>query len=445
MEYTYFADLSSWFFISFIISLFLGTIASSVLYWLNSDKPNLKARVRRLHSLGEIARKMLPYGKIRRALRYKQTVDGFSDLVETADSSVTLIMILFGVFPFTIALFHTAFPSIGMVWCFISATIVVNFITSILGAPAEYYEDFVIEQKYGFNTKNLKTFILDKIKGLPIGIIMSSTLYLVLDWALRTLLGTGETGVSVMGLVAFIVGAAFFRKVMQWASLNVILPFFNKFKPLDDGPLKTKLEELCRRCGIGPATIEVMDASKRSNHSNAFICGMKKKRIILFDTLFKNLTDDEIVSIVAHEIGHGKLHHLLLIDIQDMLSTTIYALLLFTLVINPDFYRAFGYSWVDPGNLSENYVAGFALASVFIKSFTWVMSPVSSWISRKMEYAADKYAVEHTDCAENMKNALIKLTAENLSDVFPHPAYEAVYYSHPSIINRVGALNGTKE
>ena len=444
MQYTYFADLGSWFFISFIISLFLGTIASSVLYWLNSDKPNLKAKVGRLHSLGETARKVLPYGKIRKALRYKRTVDGFSDLVDTVDSSVTLLALLFGVLPFLVALFHAILPSVGMVWCFIAATAVMSMATTLLGAPVEYYEDFVIEQKYGFNTMTLKTFVADKLKSLPIGIAMSAALYLVLDWALRHLLGDG--GVTAAGFVLFLVGAAMFKKVLQWTALNVVMPLFNEFKPLDDGPLKSKLESMCRRCGVKIARIEVMDASKRSKHSNAFICGsFGKKRIVLFDTLLKNFTDDEIVSVVAHEIGHGKLHHLPLKDLEDMLLTTAYAFLSFALVANPGFYHAFGYSWVDQGNLVGNYVIGFALASVFLKSFTWVLAPVTSWISRKMEYAADRYAVEHTGNVESMKNALLKLTAENLSDVFPHPAYEAVYYSHPSIINRVEALDGSKE
>lgn len=445
MQYTYFADLGSWFFISFLISIFLGTTMSSFLSWLNSDKPNLKSKVGRLHSLGEVARKMLPFGKIRKALRYKMTVDGFSDLVETIDSGATVLMLLFGILPFLIAAFHLAFPSIGMVWCFIAATTVLHLANNLIYSPAEYYEDFVIEQKYGFNTKTMKTFIVDKLKGMPIGIVMSAVLYLVLDWALKLLLGTDGGGISIVGLAMFVLGVAMFKIVLQWTSLNLVMPLFNSFKPLEDGPLKVKLEELCKKCGVRLTKIEVMDASKRSRHSNAFICGMWKKRIVLFDTLFKDFADDEIVSIVAHEIGHGKLHHLLLIDLQDLLSTALYAFAAFALVVNPGFYCAFGYSWVDSGNLAENYVIGFYLASMFVKSFTWVLTPVMSWISRKMEYAADRYAVEHTKNAENMKNALVKLTAENLSDVFPHPAYEAVYYSHPSIINRVEALGGNDD
>jgi len=445
MTYTYFADLGSWFFIAFLISLFLGTAMSSFLSWLNSDKPNLKSKVGRLHSLGEVARKMLPFGKIRKALRYKRTVDGFSDLVETIDSGATVLMLLFGILPFLIATFHFAFPTIGMVWCFIAATTALSLVNNLVYSPAEYYEDFVIEQKYGFNTKTMKTFIVDKLKGVPICIVMSTAMYLVLDWALKLLPGTDGGSISIMGLVLFVLGAAMFKTVLQWTSLNVIMPLFNEFKPLEDGPLKVKLEELCGRCGVHLTKIEVMDASKRSRHSNAFICGMWRKRIVLFDTLFKDFTDDEIVSIVAHEIGHGKLHHLLLIDLQDMLSTALYVFTAFVLMVNPNFYHAFGYSWVNSRNLVENYVIGFYLASMFVKSFTWVLTPVVSWISRKMEYAADRYAVEHTENAESMKNALVKLTAENLSDVFPHPAYEAVYYSHPSIINRVEALGESKE
>lgn len=442
MNYTYFVNLGSLFFISFVVSLVIGSIFSNIIGWLNTEKFDMKRRLLQIQDLSETAKKLFSTRKVNKALKYKSTVEGFDDTVGTISSGISTLTVMFGILPFTIAMCHHFLPpGIGMVWSWITASIIWMFVSTLSGIPSGYYKDFVIEENFGFNTKTKKTFFTDIAKGLVIGGVLTVLIQYLVDLVLRNY-GT----LSLKNITIFICVAILLSKILQWFFINVIFPLFNKFEPLKDKKLQKKIETLCKKCNFKISKIEVMDASKRSKHSNAFICGsFGKKRIILFDTILKNMTHDEILAIIAHEIGHGKLHHLFFKNIEMIISLIVYTVFAFALMKTPEFYTSFGYSWVTQNNVTENYVIGFSLASTFISAFTWVFTPISNWFSRKLEYAADKYAVNHIENGTDLENALLKITSENLSDVIPHPAYEFVNYSHPSILNRVLAIRKNEE
>ena len=443
MNYTYFVDLGSWFFISFVVFLVIGSIISNVIGWLNSEKFDMKTRLSRIHELGEMAKKLFSVKKVNKAMKYKNAMEGFSDMAGTIRSGVSTLIVMFGILPFTISTLHQILPDgTRMLWGWILASVVAMFISALFSIPFDYYKDFVIEKHFGFNKKTSKTFFSDIAKSLVVGSVLTVVIQYLLDFALTSWFESVSIS-SVFMLVVFLI---FLGKVMQFLFINVILPMFNDFKPLKDKKLLKKIEKLCDKCGFKVSRIEVMDASKRSTHSNAFICGsFGKKKIVLFDTILKNMTHDEIVAIIAHEIGHGKLHHLLFKNIEIVVHVTISTVLAFFLMKIPEFYSAFGYSWVTEGNIVENYIIGFSLATTFVGAFSWVFEPISNWLSRKMEYAADRFAAEHIGDGKNLESALLKLTSENLSDVIPHPAYEFVNYSHPSILNRILAIRKNEE
>lgn len=437
MNYTYFVDLGSIFFITFIIGAFLESMVVNLLQWINSDKMDLKNRISKIRGLGELAGKLFSQRKVTKAMKYKETSEGFSGMTSSIQSGISTILVIFGILPFIVWSIHSfVFPDSRMVWSWILASIVTSSAATLFGIPFGLYNDFVIEDRFGFNTKTRKTFFLDVLKGFVIGSLITVGLQLVLDFAL-----TRFGKLDVYGVICCIITLFFIAKVIQWFSVNVMFRMFNKFKPLQDKMLKKKIDELCRRCGFKVSGIEVMDASKRTKHSNAFICGpFWKKRIILFDTIFKTLTHDEILGIIAHEIGHGKLRHLAITDMLMMIWMTSFTAISFVLMKTPYFYSSFGYTWVNETNIEENYIIGFSLASAFISSISWIVTPVSNWISRKMEYSADRYAASVIKKRESFENAILKLTSENLSDVAPHPAYEFVNYTHPSIYNRITAI-----
>lgn len=437
MNYTYFVNLGSWFFISFVVSLVIGSVFSNILGWLNTEKFDLKNRISKIQGLCETAKKLFSTRKVNRAMKYKNTVEGFDDTVSTIHSGISTLTVMFGILPFTVALCSRILPDgTRTLWSWILASVLSMAVTTLISIPSDYYKDFTIEKNFGFNTKTRKTFFSDIAKAFAIGTVLTVGIQYLLDMALRTF-----GNLTFENIFMLIFSIVIVSKILQWVFINVIMPLFNDFSPLKDKKLQKKIENLCKKCKFNVSKIEVMNESKRSKHSNAFICGsLFRKKIVLFDTILKNMTHDEIVSIIAHEIGHGKLHHLAIGNIQAILNLVIYTVLSVFLMKIPAFYSAFGYSWVTQNNVTQNYVIGFSLATTFIGAFSWVFTPLSNWISRKMEYAADRYAANHIDNRKDLENALLKLTSENMSDIAPHPAYEFANYSHPSILNRILAI-----
>lgn len=437
MEYTYFVDLSSWFVLAFLLFTFANGVLSAVLGWLDANSPDVGESVKRLHALGKLAKKLFTKRNIEATLEYKSASENFSNMTSTIDSGVNSLILLFGVVPMLVATFHAHFPNLSMMWCWVLTSTTVTVVASLLQAPAEWYDEFVIDGRFGLSNSTLGTFVSDKLKSTAIATFASIALVVPLDWALRRYVGGGDLEDILYFCAAYVFATTFISPIVGWFTF----PMFNKVYPLADGPLRKRLTRLCRKCGWRWPAIYVMDDSSRSSRPNAFIMNVFwNKKVLLSDNLVSRYSPDEIEAIVGHEIGHGKLHHFSINYLKEILFGVVGVAATVLLVRTPSFYRAFGYSWVTQENVAENFIMGFFLAETFKTAFTWILDPAICWMSRKMEYAADRYSAERIRSKSSMVNALLRLYSDNLSDLFPHPACEWMTYTHPSILNRVGAI-----
>ena len=301
-----------------------------------------------------------------------------------------------------------------------------SILISIPSIPLEYYQQFKIEEKYGFNKSNIKLWIMDKIKGLVIGAIITIPLLMALI-----------SIVTKMGEFWWIYGfvfITFFQVLMMVLYPMLIMPIFNKFSPIQEGELKDKLFSLAQKTNFKTNSIEVMDGSKRSSHSNAFFTGFGGfRKIVLFDTLIEQLNSNQLTAVLAHEIGHYKKGHIpkrLFLSIA-ILFLTFYLLDYF--IQASWFLPAFGF---EPGALAPTLI----LLSLFSSLITFWISPIFNYFSRKNEYEADYFAKEATQSPDDLIDSLKIMTKKNLSNIQPHPLYSFFYYSHPTLFEREAAL-----
>ena len=301
-----------------------------------------------------------------------------------------------------------------------------HLINFILGIPFSYYSTFVIEEKFGFNKTDLKTFVLDKIKSL----IMS------------TILIIGLTSIAVLIIRFFTtgfwlwlwIGLSLFMLFLNMFYADLIVPIFNKLTPLEDGSLRKKIEAYSEKVGYSLKNIFVIDGSKRSSKANAFFSGLgPRKTIALYDTLIEKHTDEELVSVLAHEVGHFKKKHILFSMIITIAQLGIICYL-FEICMQYDLIAN------SLGSLTMNFHIG-------IIAFSFLYSPVGlitgifmNILSRKNEFEADEYAKDTYD-GNALILALKKLSVDSLSNLYPHPLYVFIHYSHPPLIKRLKALN----
>lgn len=301
----------------------------------------------------------------------------------------------------------------------------VFLITALLSLPASLYETFVIEQRYDFNKTTLKLFITDLVKQTALMLVIGVPLLMLALWLMEKM-GT------YWWLYLWAVWVSF-SLFMIWAYPTLIAPLFNKFKPLDNDSLLQRINALLNRTGFKSNGVFVMDGSKRSAHGNAYFTGFgKSKRIVFFDTLLKNLTDKEVEAVLAHELGHFKHRHILKRILVTFALSLLSLAVLGWLVNQPWFYSGLGVSQVS------NHAA-LMLFILVGPVFTFLLSPVFSWSSRKHEFEADNFAVKQTD-AQELVNALVKLYSENASTLTPDPLHSVFYDSHPPAPVRVSHL-----
>ncbi len=295
----------------------------------------------------------------------------------------------------------------------------------VLNLPFSVYQTFRIEEKYGFNKTTVKTFILDQFRGMLAGALIGGTvlalliLYLSWDFEYSWLLAAG----TVISIMIF----------MNFFYSDLILPLFNKLEPLKDESLNKKMTELSEKAGFPVSGIYIMDGSKRSTKANAFFSGFgRRKKIVLFDTLLEKYGQNEILAVLAHEIGHYKKNHIIKNIITGSLHTVILIWLLFYFVRSPGLSQALG----APG-------AGI---STGLTAFMFLYSPVSmalgvvlSWFSRKYEFEADAFAKEYAD-GHSLSSALKKMSVDHMSNLHPHPYYVFFHYSHPPVLHRMERL-----
>jgi STE24 endopeptidase len=297
---------------------------------------------------------------------------------------------------------------------------------SLVDLPFSIYHTFVIEEKFGFNKTTVRTFILDRLKGLGLALLLGIPL---LTGILAFLEYCGHNAwLYCWGVVVV------FMLILQFVAPTWIMPLFNKFTPIEPGELKTAILSYAQRIGFSLENVFVMDGSKRSSKSNAFFTGFgRHRRIVLFDTLINHTGAGELVAVLAHEMGHYKKHHILLSLLIGIAHTGVLFFLLSLFLSYQGLFDAFYVS-------EMSVYAGLIFFSMLYTPIELFMGILMQLLSRKNEYAADRFAAETTHDPEALISALKKLAAENLSNLTPHPFYVFLTYSHPPLMDRLQAL-----
>jgi len=296
----------------------------------------------------------------------------------------------------------------------------------ILDLPFKIYSTFVLEEKYGFNKTTIGTFILDMVKSFLLFIIIGGPLLALILWFFQK---TGKLAPLYIWIVVTL-----FQIFMTFIAPVVIMPLFNKFIPLEEGELRDAIEEYSRKFDFKMKGVFKMDGSKRSTKSNAFFTGFgKSRRIVLFDTLIEKHSVDELLTVLAHEMGHYKLRHILKMMLASILETGLLLFILSLFLKNQGLFAAF--------KMEELSIYASLIFFGFLYSpISMVIFMVMNQFSRKHEYEADGYAVKTTGKGETFITALKKLSVDNLSNLTPHRLKVLLSYSHPPILKRIQAI-----
>ena len=366
----------------------------------------------------------------RRSVDYTLAKSRFGDIANLFDAVVLIAVLFSGVLPWAFGSFTASFGA--SIWAMAGLLFVVGVALSILGLPFAWYAQFKLEGRFGFNTSTMRTWVFDRVKGFLLALLLGYPLLALvlklIDWA---------------GAVWWLWAAAVviaFQLLLLLVAPAIIMPLFNKFTPLPQGTLRERLFALAQRTDFPTRSIELMDGSKRSRHSNAFFTGFGRfRKIVLFDTLVAQLTEPELESVLAHEIGHYKKRHVLKLLGVSIAGVVAGFAAIAWLARQQWFYRAFGFEH-QAGFAAANVVPALLLFGLLAGTIIFWLSPfINSW-SRRFEYEADAFARATMGEAQSMVHALRKLSEKNLSNLIPHPLYSGFYYSHPTLLERERAL-----
>jgi STE24 endopeptidase len=363
-----------------------------------------------------------------KSIQYTLAKGRFQRWAEIYGRLIALVVLFSGVLPFVDRLsgrlatsFFPVMNAHGIIFCFSIA-----LIFSIASLPTGIYGTFWLEARFGFNKTTWRLYLTDKLKGLVLGILIGVPFLFVV-------LGLMEAMGSYWWVWAFIFIFGF-QFLMVFLYPTLIAPLFNKFEPLQQGELRKRIIRLAEQVGFKTSGIYSMDGSKRSAHSNAYFTGIgKAKRIVLFDTLIAQMTIDQGIAVLAHEMGHYKMKHIRrMLLVQGMLL--FFGLYTLSLLLDyRPLFEAFGLD--DPSSH-----AALVLFTLLSGPVSFYLGPLINQLSRKHEYEADRFAVETLHNREAMEEALVNLTVKNLSNLTPHPWYSAYHYSHPTPTERTGAI-----
>ena len=341
------------------------------------------------------------------------------------DALVLALVIFGGILPWMFARI-AAWGAPQAVWSHVLFILAVGGLLALPSLPFEWWQQFRLEQKFGFNKSTPTLWVSDKLKGVALVLVIGYPLL----WVLLSLVKWAGTTWWLWGF-AFVFG---FQLLMMVLYPKLIMPLFNKLTPLAEGDLRKRLLELGDRTGFRARAIQVMDGSKRSGHSNAFFTGFGRfRRIVLFDTLVNQLAPDELEAVLAHEIGHYRRGHIpKMVAVSGLMTLAGFAVIAW-LARSPWFNEAFGF---PAGELAPTFLL-FGLLSGFV---TFWFSPLMYFFTRKYEYEADAFARDAMGRTEPVVGALRKLTQKNLSNLTPHPWFSTFFYSHPTLVERERAL-----
>lgn len=399
-----------------LLILIADFIIERWLDWLNSHKLNME--------LPAELRDVYDAEQYKKSQEYKRVNDRFS-LLTSAFSFILIIgMFLFGGFSLvdSWARSITEHPIlVALIFFGILA-----FASEILTLPFAVYDTFVIEEKFGFNKTTPGTFVLDKLKGWILGALIGGGILSLIIWLYQ------QTTTSFW-IYAWIAVTAFSIFMTMFYS-TLIVPLFNKQTPLEEGELRNEIKNFSDKAGFKLDNVFVIDGSKRSTKSNAYFSGLgAKKRIVLFDTLIKDLSISEIVGVLAHEIGHYKKRHTLIGIVTGIVQTGITLFIFSLFVDSPQLSAALGSD-------KASFHMGLVAFGILYSPISMMIGLFMNYFSRKHEYAADGFAKENYD-GESLIMALKKLTSKNLSNLTPHPLYVFFHYSHPTLLQRIRALS----
>ncbi len=362
--------------------------------------------------------------KYARSQEYTRVNTRFAFFTTSFDLIVILVFILFGGFNFVDQIIRgfglSTLPS-GLAFFGI-----LFFASDLISTPFSLYQNFVIEENFGFNKMTLKTFILDKLKGYLLTLALGGVFLTAILFFFEK---TGEYGwLYAWGIIGL------FMILIQPLFTLVIAPMFNKFTPLEKGELRTAIENYAQKVGFPLSRIDVMDGSKRSAKSNAYFSGFgKQKRIALFDTLLEKHSNDEMVAILAHEVGHYKKHHIKVGILISILHTGLLFWLLSIFIDNSGLFEAFQMKEIS-------VYGGLTFFMILYSPVELVLSVIMNAVSRRNEFQADAYSARTTEESEHLISGLKNLSVSNLGNLTPHSLSVLLDHSHPPVLERITAL-----
>jgi STE24 endopeptidase len=402
--------------------LFLIVIIATSGYLFDLVLEIINYRARRTDIPSEVAA-FYEEEKYLRSLEYHSVKTKFSFFSGAFNFLISISMLIFGGFGYVDGLLRPYIHNETLLALAFFGVILLA--SDILSLPFQVYSTFVIEERFGFNKTTVGTFIADKIKGYVIGGVVGAALLSVLIFLVNRF---GPGFWILFGIVA----SAFILFVNMFYT-SWILPLFNKLTVLPDGELKSAIQDFSKRVNFPLDNIFVMDGSKRSSKANAFFSGIgAKKKVVLYDTLINNHTTEELVAVLAHEVGHFKKRHIVLSMVLSVVQVFFVLFVLSLMIFNTDLSIALGGT---QQSIHLNLIA-FAILFSPISAITGLLM---SMLSRKNEYEADAYAKE-TFSGAALGSALKKLSVDTLSNLHPHPLYVFFYYSHPTLLQRLARL-----
>lgn len=359
---------------------------------------------------------------------YTRTTESFGIVKSVASLAILLVFWFAGGFGYLDEFLRSFdYPQIITGLLFIGLLIIGN---SLLHLPFDIYSVFVIEERYDFNKTTPKTFVIDRLKGLLLTVLIAAPILALILWIFAS--------VEYAWFWAWL-AFTLIQLGLTYLAPTCLMPLFNKFEPLEDGELKSAITEMSKKCDFPLTEIHIMDGSKRSTKSNAFFTGFgKNKKIALFDTLIKNHSTDGLVGILAHEIGHFKCKHIIQRMIVGILQTAVifYLLGLFTTPdsqIARELFAAFQVQHVS-------VYAGLFFFSILFTPMSRILSVLANMSSRKHEFEADAYAAKAQGTPDHLIGALKQLSSDNLVNLTPHPFTVFLDYSHPPMLTRIHEL-----
>jgi STE24 endopeptidase len=361
--------------------------------------------------------------KYLKSLRYHKELTNFSFITSFFGVVLSIAMLWFGGFGWLDNRLHGIIESeILRSLAFFG---IILLASDILTIPFQLYSTFVIEEKYGFNKTTRRLFVADKLKGYLLSAVIGGLLISLLIFLIQSI---GQNF-----WIWFALAAAAFVLFVNMFYTSIILPIFNKLTPLPEGALKDAIQSFAQKVKFPLDNIYVIDGSKRSSKANAFFSGIgKKKKIVLYDTLINNHTTDELVAVLAHEVGHFKMKHIILSYFLSVIQIVFTLFVLSLLVFNQNVSHALGgNTWSVPLNL-----LAFGILYSPVSAVTGLLM---NMLSRKNEFEADNYAREQFNGLA-LSEALKKLSVDNLSNLYPHPLYVFFHYSHPPLLKRLKAI-----